>query len=274
MSAVPEREGNPRPFYPHVGPPRAAAGESLRVLVLGGTAEARELADALATTPDVVVTTSLAGRTRDPRLPAGDVRTGGFGGVDGLAAALAHVDLLVDATHPFAARMTDHAAAAAARTGTPLVVLRRPGWTEGPDDDWRRVPTTGAAAAACAAGGFRRVFLAIGRQGVGEFLGVDAWFLVRAIEAPATMPERSQLLLARGPFALDEERALVRRHRVDVVVAKDSGGATEAKLVAARELGGPVVLIDRPAVPDGVGGVDDVAGALAVVREQPCSGRG
>ncbi len=239
-----------------------------RVLVLGGTAEARELADALATTPGVLVTTSLAGRTRDPRLPAGDVRTGGFGGVDGLAVACERVDLLVDATHPFAARMTEHAAEAAARTGTPLVVLRRPGWTEGPGDDWRRVPTTGAAAAGCAGGGFSRVFLAIGRQGVGEFLDVDAWFLVRAIERPDVLPARSELLLARGPFALDDERALLRRHRIDVVVAKDSGGATEAKLAAARELGVPVVLIDRPSVPAGVRVVADVAGALGVVREQ------
>jgi precorrin-6A/cobalt-precorrin-6A reductase len=233
-----------------------------RVLVLGGTAEARSLADALAATPDVVVTTSLAGRTRDPRLPAGDVRTGGFGGVEGLAAALADVDLLVDATHPFAARMTEHAAAAAARTGTPLVVLRRRGWVEGPGDDWRRVPTTGAAAAACAGGGVGRVFLAIGRQGVGEFLDVDAWFLVRAIEAPDALPSRSELILARGPFALDDERALLRRYRVDVVVAKDSGGATEAKLIAARELGLPVVLVDRPAVPEAVTVVEDVAGVL------------
>lgn len=238
-----------------------------RVLVLGGTAEARELADALATTPDVVVTTSLAGRTRDPRLPAGDVRTGGFGGVDGLAAALSGIDLVVDATHPFAARMTEHAAAAAARTGTPLVVLRRPGWVAGPGDDWRRVPATGAAAAAVT--GFDRVFLAIGRQGVGEFLDVDAWFLVRAIEIPDVLPARSTLVLERGPFALDDERDLLCRHRVDVVVAKDSGGATEAKLVAARELGVPVVLVDRPPLPAGLLAVEDVAGALAVVREQP-----
>jgi precorrin-6A/cobalt-precorrin-6A reductase len=243
-----------------------AAGSPRRVLVLGGTAEARELADALADAPDVVVTTSLAGRTRDPRLPAGDVRTGGFGGVEGLAAALADVDLLVDATHPFATRMTEHAAAAAARTGTPLVVLRRPGWVEGPDDDWRRVPTTGAAAAAVV--GYGRVFLAIGRQGVGEFLDVDAWFLVRAIEAPDVLPARSELVLARGPFALDDERELLRRHDIDVVVAKDSGGATEAKLVAAREVGIPVVLIDRPPLPAGVTVVDHLGATASLVSTQ------
>ncbi|MFC5063303.1 cobalt-precorrin-6A reductase [Actinomycetospora atypica] len=236
-----------------------------RILVLGGTAEARELADALAAEPGVVVTTSLAGRTRDPRLPAGDVRTGGFGGVEGLAAALGQVDLLLDATHPFAARMTDHAAIAAAATGVPLVVLRRPGWTEGPGDHWIRVPTTRAAAVAVV--GYRHVFLAIGRQGVGEFLGTSV-AVVRSIEAPDVLPPGAELVLARGPFALDDERALLRRHEVDVVVAKDSGGATEAKLTAARELGVPVVLVDRPALPPGVRVVDDVAGALQVCRDR------
>lgn len=230
----------------------------LRVLVLGGTAEARALADALVEQGNAV-TTSMAGRTRDPRLPAGDVRTGGFGGVDGLAAALDGVDVLLDATHPFAAVITDHAHAAAARTGTPLVVLRRPGWAPGPGDDWRRVPDLDAAAAHVDG---HRVLLAIGRQGVGAFTGADAWFLVRAIEAPDVLPARAELLLARGPFALDDERDLLARHRIGLVVAKDSGGATEAKLVAARERGVPVVLVDRPPVPPGVTVVPDVAGAL------------
>src|SRR4051794_13311811 len=106
-----------------------------RVLVLGGTAEARALAAELAAR-GLDVTTSLAGRTRHPRLPAGEVRTGGFGGVAGLAEALTDVDVLVDATHPFAATMTEHAAAAASLAGTPLIVLRRPGWSEGPGDRW------------------------------------------------------------------------------------------------------------------------------------------
>jgi precorrin-6A/cobalt-precorrin-6A reductase len=196
------------------------------------------------------VTTSLAGRTRHPRLPAGEVRSGGFGGVDGLAAALAEVDVLVDATHPFAATMTEHAAVAAARTGTPLVVLRRPGWTAGPGDRWTRVASLADAARAIPAGAL--VLLATGRQGVEAFLEVDAWFLVRAIEAPAVLPPRAELVLARGPFALDDERALLDRHGITLVVAKDSGGATEAKLVAARERGLPVVLVDRPPLPPGV----------------------
>jgi precorrin-6A/cobalt-precorrin-6A reductase len=234
----------------------------VRVLVLGGTAEARELASRLSAR-GFPVTTSLAGRTRHPRLPAGEVRSGGFGGVDGLATALGEVDVLVDATHPFAATMTEHAAAAAARTGTPLVVLRRPGWTAGPGDRWTRVGSLAAAAAAITPGS--RVLLATGRQGVEAFLEVDAWFLVRAIEAPAVLPARAELVLARGPFALDDERALLDRHGITVVVAKDSGGATEAKLVAARERALPVVLVDRPPLPPGVDvavSVDEVLARL------------
>lgn len=218
-----------------------------RVLVLGGTSEARELADALHAR-GLVVTTSLAGRTRHPTLPAGDVRSGGFGGAGGLAAALDDVDLLVDATHPFAATMTEHACAAAARTGTPLLVLRRPGWTAASGDRWYRVPSLDEAARHVDG---HRVLLATGRQGVDAFLTADAWFLVRAIEAPARLPARHELMLARGPFALDDERALLAAHDIDLVVAKDSGGPTEAKLVAARERGIPVVLVDRPPLPAG-----------------------
>jgi precorrin-6A/cobalt-precorrin-6A reductase len=233
-----------------------------RVLVLGGTAEARSLAAELAAR-GLDVTTSLAGRTRHPRLPVGEVRSGAFGGVAGLATALADVDVLVDATHPFAATMTEHAAAAASLAGTPLIVLRRPGWTEGPGDRWTRVPSLAAAASAIPSGA--RVLLATGRQGVGAFVDVDAWFLVRAIEAPAVLPPRAELLLARGPFALDDERALLDRHAITVVVAKDSGGVTEAKLVAARERSLPVVLVDRPPLPEGVtavSSVDEVLEAL------------
>ncbi|WP_084681584.1 cobalt-precorrin-6A reductase [Actinomycetospora chiangmaiensis] len=237
-----------------------------RVLVLGGTAEARGLADTL-TARGHAVTTSLAGRTRDPRLPAGEVRTGGFGGVEGLVAALHHVDLLVDATHPFAARMTDHAARAAAATGTPWVVLRRPGWVEQPGDRWLRVPTTAAAAGML--GDATAVFLAIGRQGVHHFAGLANVRLVRAIEPPDVLPPRAHLILARGPFALHDERALLAGHGIDTIVAKDSGGATEAKLVAAREAGLVVVLVDRPAPPGGAMVVADVDGAVGWVERAP-----
>lgn len=231
-----------------------------RVLVLGGTAEARALAGELAAR-GLDVTTSLAGRTHHPHLPDGEVRTGGFGGVDGLARALTDVDVLVDATHPFAATMTEHAATAASLAGTPLIVLRRPGWTEGPGDRWTRVPSLSAAAAAIPRGA--RVLLATGRQGVGAFVDVDAWFLVRAIEAPDELPPSGELLLARGPFALDDERALLDRHAITLVVGKDSGGATEAKLVAARERSLPVVLVDRPPLPAGVTAVATVDEVLA-----------
>lgn len=217
----------------------------LRVLVLGGTAEARELASRLP------VISSLAGRTTDPRRPAGEVRIGGFGGPDGLAAYLREerIDVLVDATHPFAARISANAAAAALATGVPLVVLRRPGWTAGPGDDWHRVPDLASAAAALPELG-ERVFLTTGRQGIGAFAGLDeCWFLARSVEPPAApLPRRLEVLLDRGPFTLDGERELFRNHRIDVLVSKDSGGPA-AKLDAARERGVPVLLIDRPASP-------------------------
>ncbi|GAA4822406.1 cobalt-precorrin-6A reductase [Actinomycetospora corticicola] len=236
------------------------------MLVLGGTAEARALADVL-TARGHPVTTSLAGRTRDPRLPAGEIRSGGFGGAAGLATALEHTDLLVDATHPFAARMTDHAAQAAAATGTPWVVLRRPGWTEQPGDRWHRVPTTGAASGEL--GHAQSVFLAIGRQGVHHFVHLDHVRLVRAIEPPDVLPPHAHLILRRGPFALEDERALLAEHRIDTIVAKDSGGATEAKLIAAREAGLVVVLVDRPAPPGGAVVVEDVDSAVEWVESTP-----
>lgn len=233
-----------------------------RVLVLGGTAEARRLAAALQRDPSVTVTSSLAGRVAVPALPCGDVRIGGFGGPEGLAAWLrGHgTDAVVDATHPFAARMTANAVAATAATGVPLLLLRRPGWTQGPGDSWHRVPDA-AAAAALLPGLGRRVFLATGSGDLAAFAHVDAWFLLRAVDPPPPpLPPRHHLVLARGPFTADAERALLREHRIDVLVARDSGGdLTAAKLVAARELGLPVVLLDRPPAPD--------APAVATVEE-------
>ncbi|MGW5770807.1 cobalt-precorrin-6A reductase [Streptomyces longwoodensis] len=239
---------------------------SPHVLILGGTTEARELAAVLAARPGVRVTTSLAGRVSRPGALDGEVRTGGFGGAGGLAAWIRDQDVaaVVDATHPFAAGITANAARAAADTGRPLVVLRRPGWSPGPGDRWHDVPSLEAAAALLPSLG-RRAFLTTGRLGLATFAHVtDVHFVVRSVEPPEPpLPPDTRLVLARGPFTLDDELALLRTHRVDVLVTKDSGGAaTSPKLTAARTLGLPVVVVRRPALPDGVTAVPDVVGAL------------
>ncbi|MFI5958720.1 cobalt-precorrin-6A reductase [Cryptosporangium sp. NPDC051539] len=222
-----------------------------RVLILGGTGDARVLAALVAGRYDVV--SSLAGRVRSPLLPVGEVRIGGFGGVPGLVSYLrsSGVSAVVDATHPFAAGMTSHAVQACALARVPLLVLRRPGWVEGPGDRWVRVPTHTAAAAALPSLG-SRVLLTIGRQELAAFAAcVSPWFLVRSVDPPsAELPPHSQVLLSRGPYTLDGELALLREHRIDVVVTKDSGGeATYPKLAAARALHLPVLMISRPPVP-------------------------
>jgi precorrin-6A/cobalt-precorrin-6A reductase len=242
----------------------------LRLLILGGAGDARALAAAAVDLPGVDVTSSLAGRTTVPQLPPGRVRIGGFGGPDGLAAYLRaeQIDAVIDATHPFAATMTANAVAAAATTGVPLLVLRRPGWSERPGDAWRRVPTLDAAAAILPSLG-ERVFLTTGRQGIAAFARVDrCWFLARSVEPPdPPVPARLTVLLDRGPFPLDAERALLAEHRIDVLVSKDSGGtAAAAKLTAARERGIPVVLIDRPALPAGARSVETADEAVSWLR--------
>ncbi|MDF3304417.1 cobalt-precorrin-6A reductase [Rhodococcus sp. T2V] len=237
------------------------------ILILGGTGEARALAAALADVPGVEAVSSLAGRVREPRLPVGDVRIGGFGGADGLAEWLrVHpVDAIVDATHPFAAQITRNAADAAHRRGIPLVVLRRPEWSPRPGEHWHGAADL-ADAAELLPGLGTRIFLTIGRQGVDAFADLHAlWFLIRAIDPPdVAMPPHSALLLARGPFAVADETALMREHRIDVLVTKNSGGGqTDAKLDAARALGVPVLMIRRPPLPPATATVDDVAGAIA-----------
>jgi precorrin-6A/cobalt-precorrin-6A reductase len=238
-----------------------------RVLVLGGTGEARRLAEALVAEGAEVVS-SLAGRVADPVLPAGEVRIGGFGGAEGLAAWLgAHpVAAVVDATHPFAATMTASAAEACAVTGHPLLRLQRPGWTAQPGDDWRWVGSLDEAAAAVA--GFGHVFVTTGRTGLGAFAGLTSEVLVRSVDPPAPpLPPRTTVVLERGPFSVEDELALLREHDVDVVVTKDSGGSmTAAKLTAARQLGLPVVLVRRPPLPPGVRTVATVDEALTWVR--------
>ena len=200
------------------------------------------------------VISSLAGRTSRPVLPPGDVRIGGFGGVDGLVRYLReqHIGAVVDATHPFAAVMTGNAAAATAQAGVPLLVLRRPGWHEQPGDRWHRVADLDAAAGLLPGLG-TRVLLTTGRQSIAAFAGLDTVrFVSRSVEPPAPpMPRHLDVVLDRGPFDLDAERDLLRRHRIEVLVTKDSGGTT-AKLDAARELRIPVVMVDRPPLPPGV----------------------
>ncbi|MFE7789350.1 cobalt-precorrin-6A reductase [Streptomyces sp. NPDC057460] len=230
----------------------------MHVLVLGGTTEARRLAESLAETlpAGARVTSSLAGRVASPKLPPGEVRVGGFGGADGLAEWLRthRVDALIDATHPFAGTISFHAASAAAAAHVPLLALRRPGWVPVDGDRWHSVGSLDEAAAALPGLG-RRVFLTTGRMGLAAFAGLDSlWFLMRSVDAPdGPHPARMEVLLDRGPFTLDGERELISRHRLDVLVTKDSGGdATAPKLAAAREAGIPVVVVRRPPVPEGV----------------------
>ncbi|GAA3092122.1 cobalt-precorrin-6A reductase [Streptomyces rectiviolaceus] len=241
----------------------------MHVLVLGGTTEARRIAEALVDTLPAAarVTSSLAGRVASPRLPPGEVRVGGFGGADGLAAWLRthQVSALIDATHPFAETISFNAAAAAAAAHVPLLALRRTGWVPGDGDAWHAVGSLAEAATALPALG-RRVFLTTGRMGLAAFADLDKlWFLMRSVDAPdAPHPLRMEVLLDRGPFTLERERELIRRHRIDVVVTKDSGGAATApKLAAAREARIPVVVVRRPPVPDGVAVADTPEQALA-----------
>ncbi|MGW4247554.1 cobalt-precorrin-6A reductase [Nocardia sp. NPDC004722] len=243
----------------------------MKTLILGGTREARELADIASGERGFEIVSSLAGRVREPVLPVGEVRVGGFGGVDGLREWLVEngIQVVVDATHPFAGGITANAAAAAASLGLPVLHVRRPGWRERDGDSWIRVPDLGAAAEALAGLG-DHVFLTIGRQGVAAFADSDAWFLIRAIDPPeGALPKRHELLLARGPFSVADETALLRERRIDVMVTKDSGGAlTEAKLTAARALGIPVVMSNRPELPDGAHQVETVAAAWDWLRER------
>jgi precorrin-6A/cobalt-precorrin-6A reductase len=225
-----------------------------RVLLLGGTTEAAALARALAEA-GVDAVYSYAGRTDAPVAPPLPVRVGGFGGVAGLVDLLftQHFTHVIDATHPFAARMSHNAVEASRITGVPLIALERPPWAAQPGDRWTHVADMAAAAAALGDRP-RRVFLAIGRQNLDAFAGAPGHFyLLRLVDPPSEpLPlPRAEAVIARGPFTVEGDQALLANHRIDVVVAKNAGGAgAEAKLVAARALGLPVVLIDRPRLPD------------------------
>ena len=216
------------------------------ILVLGGTAEGRALASALA---DRAVY-SLAGRVADPLLPDGaQVRVGGFGGVAGLVDWLGQHPprAVVDATHPFARQMSQHAVEACARAGVRLLRLQRPGWSPVKGDRWVRAADLAEAAQALPLLGSRPL-LTTG-QDLAPFAGLVLPVVARMVSEPTgRMPAELTLVLGRPPWSLDDERAVLREHAIDVLVTKDSGGATAAKLVAARELGLPVLMVDRPAV--------------------------
>lgn len=238
---------------------------SRRVLVLAGTAEARTLCAALAERADLAPIASLAGVTEQPERYAGETRVGGFGGAECLAAYLRaeRIAALVDATHPFAARITANAVAATSRAGVPYLRLERPSWRPEAGDDWRDVADLCEAAAALPSGA--RAFLAIGSAGLDAFARrEDVWFLARMIEPPPHPPfTRGEVLAQRPPYRRETDLALLREHAISHVVAKNAGGeAGRAKLLAAREIGLPVILVARPAVA-AEPSVADVEGAVA-----------
>ncbi len=233
------------------------------VLVLGGTAEAYDLADAVNALLGWRVTTSLAGRTGAPRLPTGGVRVGGFGGAEGLAAwcGAERVAALIDATHPYAQQIRANARDAALLAGVPLLRLERPAWTPGSGDDWHDVEDIPAALDRLQALRARRVLALVGWREVAVLAGLaDVAFLVRGVEPPAALPPNARWRRGRGPFTIEAETDLLRQEAIEAVLCRASGGVGGlAKLDAARGLGLPVVMLRRP---EGAG-VADVAGAVA-----------
>jgi precorrin-6A/cobalt-precorrin-6A reductase len=248
----------------------------LRVLILGGTGEARAFAARVAELADVDAVLSLAGRTREPRAQPIATRIGGFGGVEGLCAYLEaeRIERVIDATHPFAAQMSRHAAAACDRLGIPLLILTRAPWRRQTGDEW--IEVAGLEEAVCALGDTpRRVFLTVGRLGLAAFARAPQHFyLVRTIDPPehiAALPNH-RLILASGPFAVEDEERLMRDAATDVLVTKNSGGtATYAKMLAARRLAVPAIVIappPRPVVPV----VHEVEAALRFVSHATARG--
>lgn len=238
-----------------------------RLLILGGTAEAAKLAAKAAEISVVAVILSLAGRTQQPISPIETVRVGGFGGVAGLTDYLQtqQIDLLIDATHPFAAQISHHAAVAADNCHIPRLMLTRPAWKPVKGDNWLEVESNEAAATVLPQLA-QRIFLTIGRQELAAFAHLqDLWFLMRMVEPPSAdilMP-LGKLLLERGPFSLLEERSLLQQYEIEAIVSKNSGGdATYAKIIAARELSIPVVMVQRPSIPSSEQ-VEQIEDALA-----------
>jgi precorrin-6A/cobalt-precorrin-6A reductase len=221
------------------------------ILILGGTTEAREVGQHLAARTDVAATLSLAGRTASPSAQAVPVRRGGFGGIAGLAQYLRDnaIDALIDATHPYAPTISAHAQGAASQTQTPMIALCRPPWCAVAGDRWTEVLDAHEAVRTL---GIKpqNVFLALGRQEIAHFASAPQHrYLIRSVDPvdPPLAVQHARYVLGRGPFEEERERALLLAHSIDVVVAKNSGGlATYGKIVAARSLGIPVMLLRRP----------------------------
>nr|WP_232476112.1 cobalt-precorrin-6A reductase [Sphingomonas formosensis] len=236
------------------------------ILLLGGTTEASALARALAGR-DLAATLSYAGRTGQPRAQPVPTRIGGFGGISGLVAYLRAEGIthLIDATHPFAAQMRAHAAAAAKETGVAHILLTRPAWTAGKGDRWEHVPDIDAAIASLA-GPPRRIMLAVGRMHAERFAAQGQHhYLLRFVDPPEVPPAlpHHTLVVDRGPFTVDGDTRLMREHAIDMLLCKNAGGSgAAAKLAAARRLSLPVRMIDRPVQPD-VAVAHDVAQVLA-----------
>jgi precorrin-6A/cobalt-precorrin-6A reductase len=241
----------------------------MRVLILGGTMEARQLAERLACRADLAVTISLAGRTSAPVLPPVPVRVGGFGGARGLADYLVDqkINVLIDATHPYAATISMNAATAAPQARVALLALRRPGWTPAAGDRWIEVGDVAGAVRALGSMP-RRVFLALGRKEIEPFADAPQHsYLVRSVEAitPPLKVPHAAYINGRGPFAEAGERTLLQQHCIEVVVAKNSGGsASYGKIAAARALSLPVIMLRRPWLPavEAVETVDDAVAWL------------
>jgi precorrin-6A/cobalt-precorrin-6A reductase len=238
-----------------------------RILLLGGTTEASALAQALAAAGKDAVF-SYAGRTDSPVAQPLPTRVGGFGGVAGLVDYLRaeRIDAVIDATHPFAAQMSRNAIEACARAGVPLLGLERAPWVAGIGNRWVHVDSLEAAVAALPDAP-TRVFLAIGKQNLAGFAAKPHHYLLRLVDAPDAPPlPDCTVLLARGPFEAEGDRALLIQHNISHIVAKNAGGTgAEAKLIAACALGLPVILIDRPTLPTRrvVGSVPEVMAWLS-----------
>jgi precorrin-6A/cobalt-precorrin-6A reductase len=229
-----------------------------KVLILGGTGDAVKLAAKLATIPQIEVISSLAGRTKKPAALVGQVRIGGFGGAEGLANYLQQnsINILIDATHPCAGQITHNGAIASHVANIPHLMLVRPQWERVTGDEWIEVESVEAAAKAIPES-VNRIFITSGRQQLEPFLQrshiyPETWYLMRSIDPPDIELPNSKMLLDRGPFSLEQERKLLRDYQIQAIVSKNSGGdATYAKIIAARELGIPIVMVQRPARPEG-----------------------